>query len=49
MVDLVNFLEAGLVFQAENQDDSIQPTGKLGRGEEEEEERSPQNTRGAGG
>lgn len=34
MVDPVNFLEAGLVFQAEHQDDSIHPAGKLEGGEE---------------
>lgn len=31
VVDFVNFLEAGLIFQTENQDDSIHPTGKLER------------------
>lgn len=46
VVDFVNFLEAGLIFQTENQDDSIHPTGKLGR---REEERSCHDARGAGG
>lgn len=31
VVDFVNFLEAGLIFQTENQDDSIHPTSKLER------------------
>lgn len=34
VVDFVNFLEAGLVLQTENQDDRVHPAGQLERGEE---------------
>lgn len=39
VVDLVNFLEAGLIFQTEDQDNCIHPTSKLERGEEEKRSR----------
>lgn len=38
VVDFVNFLEAGFVLQAEDQDDSIHPTCKLRRREKKKKQ-----------
>ena len=41
VVDSVNFLEAGLIFQTEDQDDCIHPTCKLERREEKNKSIKP--------